>query len=355
MYSDLELHDPHTHFHQQRNDHHQRGNNEAVDHGPDAGLLHAGEGGVQTDSGQGADHQELAGGLGSAHHLRGDGKDARHDGHGQEAQDEPGEDLPDGELGLEPAAILLECHGFLAFEVQLHKGEHDHRGDDRQRAGQLDHGGEIARRLGEGVAGGYHGGGIVHRCACPDAECLIRHAQRTAHDGEKHDHRHVKQEGGRHGVGHVVVIRVDGGSDGSNGRAAADARTGGNQVGQLPVQPQRLANEVAAAKAGQQGKDHHRQGHSPHMQDGGDVQRQAQQDDSELQYLLGGELQSGSKHVRLAYKLVEEHTDEHGDDRRADQVDGQQALQPAGQQRHDDRQHNAGKQLHDLHGESPLV
>ena len=91
------------------------------------------------------------------------------------------------------------------------------------------------------------------------------------------------------------------------------------------------------------------------MQDGGDVQRQTQQDDGELQDLLGRELQPCGKHVRLAYKLVEEHADEHGDDRRADQVDGQQALQPAGQQRHEDRQHNAGKQLHDLHGESPLV
>ena len=156
-------------------------------------------------------------------------------------------------------------------------------------------------------------------------------------------------------VGHVVVVRVDGGGDGCNGRAAADARAGGDQVGQLPVQAQRLADKVAAAKAGQQGKDHHRQGHPAHMQDGSDVQRQAQQNDGEFEDLLGGELQSGGKHIRLTNELVEEHADEHGDDRRADQVNGQQTLQPAGQQRHDDRQHNAGKQLHDLHGESPLV
>lgn len=33
-------------------------------------------------------------------------------------------------------------------------------------------------------------------------------------------------------------------------------RTSGNQIGQLPVQSQRLADEVTAAKAGQQGEDH---------------------------------------------------------------------------------------------------
>ena len=107
------LHDPHAHFHQQRHDHHQRRDDEAVDHGPDACLLHAGEGGVQADGGQGADHQELAGGLGAADYLRGEGEDARHDGHGQEAQDEPGEDFLDRELSLELAAVLLEGESFL--------------------------------------------------------------------------------------------------------------------------------------------------------------------------------------------------------------------------------------------------
>ena len=108
------------------------------------------KGGIQSDGSQCADHQELAGSLGAAHQLRRDRKDARHDGHGQKTQNEPGEDLLDGELSFKRTAVLLESHGFLTLQVQLHKGEHDHRGDDRQRAGQLDHGGEIACRLGEG-------------------------------------------------------------------------------------------------------------------------------------------------------------------------------------------------------------
>ena len=100
------------------------------------------------------------------------------------------EDLLDGELSFKRTAVLLESHGFLTLQGQLHKGEH--RGDDRQRAGQLDHGGEIACRLGEGIAGGHHGGGVVHRRTCPDAKGLIRHTQCPAHDGKQHDHRHVK-------------------------------------------------------------------------------------------------------------------------------------------------------------------
>ena len=154
-------------IHQQRHNYNQRRNDETVNHGAD-------------------------GSLGAAHQLRRDRKDARHDGHGQKTQNEPGEDLLDGELSFKRTAVLLESHGFLTLQVQLHKGEHDHRGDDRQRAGQLDHGGEIACRLGEGIAGGHHGGGVVHRRTCPDAKGLIRHTQCPAHDGKQHDHRHVK-------------------------------------------------------------------------------------------------------------------------------------------------------------------
>ena len=45
------LHNPHAHLHEQRYDDHQRRDDETMDHGPDAGLLHAGEGGVQADGG----------------------------------------------------------------------------------------------------------------------------------------------------------------------------------------------------------------------------------------------------------------------------------------------------------------
>ena len=61
------LHDSHAHLHQQRHNYNQRRNDETVNHGADASLLHAGEGGIQSGGSQCADHQELAGSLGAAH------------------------------------------------------------------------------------------------------------------------------------------------------------------------------------------------------------------------------------------------------------------------------------------------
>ena len=90
-----------------------------------------------------------------------------------------------------------------------------------------------------------------------------------------------------------------------------------------------------------------------HMEDRGNIQRQAQQDDGKLQNLLRCEFQSGSKHIRFADKLIQKHTDEHGDNSRADQMDGQQTFQPAGKSRNRYRQYNAGKQLNDLHRTTP--
>ena len=115
MYIDFGSDDPHAYLHEQRYDNHQRRDDEAMEHGPDAGLLHTGEGGVQADGRQCADYQELAGALGGAHYLSRNGEYACYDGHGQEAQDEPGEDLFDGELRLERAAILLQGELTIAF------------------------------------------------------------------------------------------------------------------------------------------------------------------------------------------------------------------------------------------------
>ena len=339
------LYDAHGHFHQQGHDDHQGGDDEAVEHGPDAGLLHAGKGGVQTDGCQGADHQELAELLGRAHNPGRDGQDAGHQSHGQKTQNEPGEDLCDAEVGFQPAAVLLDSQSFFALDVQLDEGEGDDRGDDGQGPGQLHHGGKVTGSLGEGVARGHHGGGVVDGSAGPDAEGLVTHAQGPAHDGEQHDHGHVEQEGGGHGVGDVIIIGLDGGGDGSDGTAAADAGAGGDQVAELPVQAQSPADEVAAAEAGQQGEDHHRQAQPSHVEDGGDVQRQDQQDDGEFQHLFGGEFQARGQRAHAGGKVVHQHAQEHGDDGGADEVDGQQAFQPAGSQSDD---HGSGKARQDF-------
>ena len=314
-----------------------------MEHGTDACLFHAGKGGVQADSGQCADHEEFAQPLGGGDDNSRDGEDAGDNGHGQEAQDKPGEDLGDAEVGFQLAVAGIFCQCFLALEVQLDEGECHHRGDNGQSSSQLDHGGEITGTFRKSIAGGDHGGGVVDGGACPDAEGLITHAQGTAHNGEEDDHGHVKQEGGGHGVSYVVIRGIDSGGDSGDGAATADAGAGGDEVGELPVQSQRPADEIAAAKAGQQGKDHHRQRQPSHIQNGLDVQRQTQQNDGDAQDLFGGELQSRREGGGGGAEMVDDHAHEHGDDRRADEVDGQQAFQPPGQRRNGHGENESGQ------------
>ena len=105
--------------------------------------------------------------------------------------------------------------------------------------------------------------GSQHDCqldACCNEKLRGAYVRNThAHDGKQHDHRHVEQERRGHTVGNVDIRRVNDGRDGRNGSAAADARSGGDEVAHLPVQAERFADEIADAKAGGQREKHDRQ------------------------------------------------------------------------------------------------
>ena len=217
--------------------------------------------------------------------------------------------------------------------MHTHKREHHHRRDDGERARELDHGGEVARALAEGIACGDDAGGIVDCRARPQAVGHVGKAHRAAHDGKEHDHRHIKEEGRGEGVGDVAVLGVDDGCDRRDGAAATDAGARGDEVRELPVQPQRAANEVAAAEAGKERKEHDGQRHSADVQDGRDVQARAER--------------GGLAGLAVA---VDEHTDEHGDDGRADDVEWQQRLDALGEQRDDEREREARRVAFDLSG-----
>ena len=234
--------------------------------------------------------------------------------------------------------------------MHTHKREYHHRRDDGERARELDHGGEVARALAEGIACGDDAGGVVDRRARPQAVGHIGKAHRAAHDGKEHDHRHIKEEGRGEGVGDVAVLGVDDGCDCRDGAAAADAGARGDEVRELPVQTQRAADEVAAAEAGKERKEHDGQRHSADVQDGRDVQARAEENDGKFQDLLRRKLHAGRGGLAGLAVAVDEHTDEHGDDGRADDVERQQGLDALGEQSDDEREREARRVAFDLSG-----
>ena len=72
------------------------------------------------------------------------------------------------------------------------EGKDQHRRDDRQRACQLHHRGEITRLLTEGVARRHNARCVVHGRSGPEAVGGVGQAEPAAEDREQHDHRHVK-------------------------------------------------------------------------------------------------------------------------------------------------------------------
>ena len=119
------LYDSHCNLDKQCYNNHQCRDNKSVDHWTDTGFLHAGEGGVQANGCQCADHQEFTCALGAGYNCCRNGENACHDGHSQESQNEPGENLYDREISLQLFAILLISKCFLTLDIQLNEGESD--------------------------------------------------------------------------------------------------------------------------------------------------------------------------------------------------------------------------------------
>ena len=231
-----------------------------------------------------------------------------------------------------------------------------HRRDDRQRARQLHHRGEIARLLAEGIACRHNARCVVHGRSGPQTVGRIGQAEPAAEDREQHDHRHVEQERRGHTVGHVDIRRVNDGRDGRNGRAAADARSGRDEVAHLPVQAERLADEIADAEAGGQREKHDRQRKAADLQHRHDVQARAEQDDGELQYLFGREADAGRRDRVWLEEAVDDHADEQRNDGCADQMQASQPLeifQPLGRGRNDERHCQTGHHFPDRFHKNP--
>ena len=112
----------------------------------------------------------------------------------------------------------------------------------------------------------------------------------------------------------------------------------------------RTSDEIAAAKVGKKREEHDGQRHSADVQDGRDVQARAEENDGEFQNLLRRELHAGRGGLAGLAVAVDEHTDKHGDDGRADDVERQKRLDALGEQRDDEREHKARRVAFDLIG-----
>ena len=263
--------------HAERRQGDQRVNGDAVEHGPQTRFFEVEKACAKADRRQGGDHQELAGAFDQGAGAFGDPAHAVESGQQQKAADEPGNDLD--ELDLLPSACRLQL---LLLCARADIGEDQDRGDNGDRARELDHGGKVACDLGEGVARGHHACRIVDRGSRPDAVGDIRHTERLSHQGIERDHDHIKEEGGGHGKGDVLVVGVDHGGNGRHGRAAANAGACRNEVAELPVQAEELADKIAAAKAHGKGKEHHEEGHFADREDRVDREGGTQKDDGDL-------------------------------------------------------------------------
>lgn len=221
--------------------------------------------GLQSDRAEGHDHSEFAqrgenggeaahpGGAHSPHagHSHCVEKAAQRN-HPQKEQDEPGKDPAHRDLNPPSGGS-----GGLCLHPLVDIGEENDDGNDREGAGELDDGGKLSGKVGEGVSGRDNRGGVVDSGAGPESEAHVAHPGGASHNRKEDDHDDIKQESSRNCIGNVAVIGVDGGGNRGDGRSAADAGTRRNQVRKLPVHTEHPAEEIAEAEGGGQGEAHH--------------------------------------------------------------------------------------------------
>ena len=298
-----------------------QGYDEAVEHWLGAGAAQGFEVCVQADCGERGDHQKFADifedGCGGCR----DQSKAGQAGHGEKREDEPGEDRfyadPDGSVFC------------LFFFLQMHTdaGEDQDGRDDCQRTGQLDHGGKVTCGFAEGVSGSNNAGGVVDRSAGPKAECSVGQAEKTAKDREDDDHNSVKQEGGGQSVGNVHVGCFNDRGNCGNGGTAADSGSRVDQAACFPVETEGFANQRAETKAGCKRKQHDCQRKFADGQNGADIQAGSEQDDGKFQNFLGCKFDSGRGFGGRLLEGMNQHAEEHGNDRRTDQMQTGRFLQ----------------------------
>ena len=231
-------------------------------------------------------------------------------------------------------------------------GEHEH-----EHAGELHDGGDVHRA--ESVAGGDRVGDFVQGSTGGDTQLVLGHAgQRAERDLQQREHStHNGYDG--HGHGHVVVLLVllvlrhlDGTGQTHDGGRTADAGATGGQDGEHRVDTE-LAGDGIAHDDGQ--RDDHsgdRQTLDALREQHGEVELETEQDDAEAQQLVGNQA-SGvldaclaaiiGTDVGTADRELDDHTDEQRDDKRAEQAESGELLEPGGEQRSQQSQ-NANEQ-----------
>ena len=170
--------------------------------------------------------------------------------------------------------------------MQVDRCEYKHCGNDGESSGQLYHGCKVSGSLTEGIAGSDYAGGIIDCGSGPQTICRIGKPQPLTKEREYNDHNRVKEEGGRHSVSNIQIVRFDDRCDRRDGRSAAYACSRIDQTACLPVQLQCFSDECTDAEAGEQGEDHHSEGKLPYGQHRADIQAGTQQNDRKFQELL---------------------------------------------------------------------
>ena len=224
-------------------------------------------------------------------------KEGAEEGSQEEAQDEPGEDLPKG-VGLFRGACSLLLRGV--------KGQEKGHRDDHQGPGELHNHGQIPGSLAIGIACRCHRGSIVHRRPCPEAEGEIPHPQEMPQEGEEEGRKDIEEEDGGDGMGHFLLLRLNHRSGGRNGRAAADGRAYPDEGGSPALDLEEAPSQKGRGKSRHQGEAHEQEGLASHLEDLEEVHAEAQEDDGMLEHLLpcvadpclikGRPLPEGQKH-----------------------------------------------------------
>ena len=114
--------------------------------------------------------------------------------------------------------------------------------------------------------------------------------------------------------------------DNGERQKSANACSCGDQITELPIQLEDLAHEIAAAKAHEEGKYHHKEGHFANRHNRADRKGSTQKNDGDLQNLFGYKFESGLD-PRGVKKTVDDGSHKERDDGCAEESTGNEMLQ----------------------------
>src|SRR3954467_12392559 len=209
---------------------------EGADHeGTQSLLLQLAEVGLESDAGEGEEKRP-------AREVR----EIRNlwSGKGAERREQRDEEEPEYEFGeLLPDEQRLVRHFLrLAFRRPVDGVGEDDEADHRVARG-LGEDGDLAGHVRVHGTGGGGLRGVVHREPRPDPERAVAHVQRVSDERIGEEPERSEREDGGDRERRVVVVRVDGGLRGDDGRDAADRRSDREKARQLRPEMERFADE----------------------------------------------------------------------------------------------------------------